>query len=104
MHFLPTGFDIQFKVNKQEINFKPSSTDQNAFHVLSWISVPKTTANFSLLRVDSESMSIDISYVDSLYIRIKRYVGLSFLFFIHSSYYEMLFLIQYQNCARFDKT
>lgn len=46
MFIFPTDFDIQFKVNKQEINFKPPSTDQNAFHVLSWISVPKTTANF----------------------------------------------------------
>lgn len=81
MFIFPTDFDIQFKVNKQEINFKPPSTDQNAFHVLSWISVPKITANFSLLRVDSESMSIDMSYVDSLYIRIKRYVGVYFYFY-----------------------
>lgn len=67
-----TDFDIQFTKAQQQIYFDPPTTDQKKISVSTWIAVPKTIANFSLLRIESSSVNFDFQYLDSLFVQINR--------------------------------
>lgn len=81
-----TDFDIQFTKAQQQIYFDPPTTNQKQLSVSTWIALPKTMGNFSLLRIDSSSVKIEFQYLDSLVIEINRYIYLNKEFF---SYFKI---------------
>nr|XP_034325188.1 sushi, von Willebrand factor type A, EGF and pentraxin domain-containing protein 1-like [Crassostrea gigas] len=65
-------FDVQFTKAQQQIYFDPPTTDQKQLSLYTWIALPKTMANFSLLRIESSFVKIEFQYHDSLFVQINR--------------------------------
>lgn len=81
-----TDFDVQFTKAQQQIYFDAPTTNQKQLSVSTWIALPKTMANFSLLLIESSSVKIEFQYLDSLVIEINRYIYLNKEFF---SYFKI---------------
>lgn len=86
-----TDFDVQFTKAQQQIYFDAPTTNQKQLSVSTWIALPKTMANFSLLRTESSFVKIEFQYHDSLFVQINRYVNTLNVFY-NILYNILLFL------------
>lgn len=84
-----TDFDVQFTKAQQQIYFDPPTTIQYKLSLSTWIALPKTMANFSLLLIESSSVKIEFQYLDSLVIEINRYIYLNKEFFSYFKIFQL---------------
>jgi hypothetical protein len=66
-------FDVVLSTANSEVLFEnPSSGQSTAFCLMTWVFPSLTKTNFSLLQIDSSSVSVDIYYTNKLFVSINR--------------------------------